>query len=77
MHEEELKLNGVVKDTLNDDLSTYKVCQFYLHEFKIAQLRSSQPAKLVYNEKNIDDINEIQSAFNGFFEENDFDMVFK
>ena len=33
MPEEELKLSVPIKDLQNEDISTFKVCQFYLHEF--------------------------------------------
>ncbi len=60
MPEEELKLSVPIKDLQNEDISTFKVCQFYLHEFQIDSIQSPEATKHVYNEKNVKDINEIQ-----------------
>lgn len=57
------------------DQDTYKVCQFYLHEFK-TQPQAPKPQGRTVNE-NSEIIAEIEQAFCGFFDASECDMAYK
>jgi hypothetical protein len=40
----ELKLNGNTKESSQNDPSSFKVCQFYLHEFKTSEPKTQSPS---------------------------------
>lgn len=72
----DLKLNGGQKDSMAADPSSYKVCQFYLHEFQTSSPTASSRVGPRY-EKGAGVISEIEQAFCGFFESGECDMAYK
>lgn len=72
----DLKLNGGLKDGAANDPSSYKACQFYLHEFKTTEPESRNPVNNFVGER-AEVITEIQQAFCGFFESDECDVAYK
>lgn len=70
------KLNRGNTDPAAEDPSSYKVCQFYLHEFKTTQPKSQTATSYFYNEKP-EVVSEIERAFYGFFESSEIDVAYK
>ena len=75
-NEEDLQLNGGPPKDGQADLATYKVCQFFLHEFKTSQPKVQKLPGRTVND-NADVIAEIEQAFCGFFESSECDMAYK
>lgn len=72
----DLKLNGGSKEGSSGDPSSYKVCQFYLHEFKTTQPKAQNPMSCFVGER-AEVITEIEQAFCGFFEAGECDVAYK
>ena len=72
----DLKLNGGGKDSAAQDPSSYKVCQFYLHEFQPSAPAAAAGQGAQYGES-AGVVEEIERAFSGFFAPGACDMAYK
>jgi hypothetical protein len=73
----DLKLGGLDKNKYDpNDPSSYKVCQFYLHEFLPTDNQAPAKAQDQFGE-GAAVIAEIEAAFCGFFEPGECDMAYK
>ena len=72
----ELKLNGNTKESSQNDPSSFKVCQFYLHEFKTTEPKTQTPTNYIAGDQ-VEAITEMEQAFCGFFDASECDMALK